>query len=133
MKKTLIILLFNLFIPILLIHAKTDKAAIAAGLSIIVPGSGQIYNGQFVKAALIAGTETVTGYYIYEFNKKSMDENDEQEKITYKNYRNNMIWLLSGEIVYSSIDAFIEAKMANMNKKIDISVKGGGIYICYRF
>jgi len=74
-----------------------------------------------------------TAYFIQEFNKRSIKAENEQEKIKYENYRNNMIWLLGGEIVYSSIDAFIDAQMADMNKKIDISIKKGGVYLCYKF
>ena len=133
MKKTLILLLISLVIQTIIVDAKPGKAAIATGLSIIIPGGGQIYNKQFGKAILIAGAEVTTAYFIQEFNKRSIKAENEQEKIKYENYRNNMIWLLGGEIVYSSIDAFIDSQMADMNKKIDISIKKGGVYLCYKF
>ena len=133
MKRTVIILYFSLLLVFVNISAKTDKAVISAGLSVAFPGGGQIYNKKYVKALLIGGVETVTAYYIYKFNEKSKSTENKSEKIKYENYRNNSIWALGGEIVYSAIDAFIDEKMSDMNGKIDISVKNGGVYLCYRF
>ncbi|HFD05015.1 MAG TPA: hypothetical protein ENJ25_02595, partial [Firmicutes bacterium] len=66
MKKTLILLLISLVIQTIIVDAKPGKAAIATGLSIIIPGGGQIYNKQFGKAILIAGAEVTTAYFIQE-------------------------------------------------------------------
>ncbi len=121
-----------LFIPVTL-SAKPDKAVVATSLSIIVPGGGQIMNKQYFKAAVISSAEIATAYYIYRFNGEMTASDSEDTKAMYKSYRNDLIWLLGGEIAYSAIDAFIDAKMSDMNKKIDISLKRGGIYLSYRF
>ncbi len=135
MKKRLIsILLISFVLTPGFSFAKEGKdERIATSLSLLIPGGGQIYNEQYVKGAIIGLIEGGTIYMIYKNNKYLQTEQSEEKRLITENNRNSLIWLLSAEIVYSSIDAFISAKMYDMNRKIDIGIRGNGVYIAFKF
>jgi len=95
MKKIIILLLlFSIYTTALF----SDCISVPPLLSII-PGGGQVYNKSYVKASIIAGTETTLMYLLYN---------------TYKNTHTINTYLLYGIIavkLYSIIDAYIDAEM----------------------
>lgn len=135
MKKKLmgILLISFLFAPTFSFAKEGKDERIATALSILIPGGGQVYNEQYVKGAIIALAEGGTIYMIYKNNKYLQTEQSEEKRLLTENNRNSLIWLLGAEIVYSSIDAFISARMYDMNKKIDIGIRNNGIYIAFKF
>ncbi|MCK5833698.1 hypothetical protein KAH81_08515 [bacterium] len=99
---------------------------IAAGLSLLIPGTGQIYNKSYWKAPIAMGLEGYTGYVIIDSWKKmnnledfgrGLDENSPEYAITRNDWektrelRNIHLWLLTGFILLSSIDAYVDAHL----------------------
>jgi len=103
MKK----ILLSLFSIVAVFSLYADDAWVPPLLSLILPGAGQIYNGDYVKAGVIIAAEAVLGYMVYE---KYSNESDDKNV-----YRD----LLSAAIMYSVLDAYVSKEL-----KISEDVEG---------
>ena len=121
--------------------------------SAIVPGWGQFYNKQYIKATIFAVGE---GYLIYgisqdwkqtsRYNKAFQSATDLTIKATefhnytkYRDRRNLKMWILGASIFYSMFDAYVDAQLADFNqtdKSYEVFIApttGGGVQVGLAF
>jgi len=90
--------------------------------SLAVPGWGQYYNRQHFKAALAFGAEVgLIATAIY-WNQKANAASDREEKLFYKNNRNTANWFLLGTILFSMLDAYVDASLSDFDESPDLSL-----------
>lgn len=94
--------------------------------SVAVPGWGQYYNRQYLKAALAFGAETglvLTSIY---WSHQAGKTNDPQLQLTYTDYRNQARWWLLATILVSMLDAYVDASLADFDESPDLSLTPSG-------
>lgn len=90
--------------------------------SIFVPGWGQFYNGKWFKGIIIAGTEcgiVINSVVQNEYAKNSVTS---LEREFYIDNRNLSYWWLAGAILYSAIDAYVDAHLYDFDESPDLSL-----------
>lgn len=125
-----------------------QRSMIKALLYAIVPGGGQMYNGEFGKAGLLymsiigASTSIWTSQNMVEYyldRKHLMEdedyENEEYERIAervtyYRKNRNQYIWALALLYLYSMGDAVVDALLSDFDNPVHLALlpnltKGG--------
>lgn len=120
--------------------------------SAIVPGWGQVYNGQYIKAVIYGGTEMALAYTTIHYWKQ-MDTHQKnfmnstnrtyqaQEYFYYQNSRDNrnlFLWLTGLTFFISIFDAYVDAHFADFNeqdKAFDayLTPKKDGLYLSLNF
>ena len=106
------------------ITIKSPKKAFALSL---VPGLGQVYNGKWIKSALIIGLE-VSSFMAWKLNLDRYNNYDSNNfplrKYRYLEKRNKYAWWMGIIYVYSIIDAVVDSHLHSfdhlMNKPIEI-------------
>ena len=106
------------------ITIKSPKKAFALSL---VPGLGQVYNGKWIKSALIIGLE-VSSFMAWRLNLDRYNNYDNNNyplrKYRYLEKRNKYAWWMGIIYVYSMIDAVVDSHLHSfdhlMNKPIEI-------------
>ena len=106
------------------ITIKSPKKAFALSL---VPGLGQVYNGKWIKSALIIGLE-VSSFMAWRLNLNRYNNYDSNNfplrKYRYLEKRNKYAWWMGIIYVYSMIDAVVDSHLHSfdhlMNKPIEI-------------
>jgi len=106
------------------ITLKSPKKAFALSL---VPGLGQVYNGKWIKSALIIGLE-VSSFMAWRLNLDRYNNYDSNNfplrKYRYLEKRNKYAWWMGIIYVYSMIDAVVDSHLHSfdhlMNKPIEI-------------
>ncbi|MFC1477427.1 DUF5683 domain-containing protein [candidate division KSB1 bacterium] len=90
--------------------------------SLMFPGLGQWYNGKKIKSALVFTAETgcVAGYF-YERRRLNQSTAD-WEREFYRDERNKYAWWFAGVIIYSMIDAYVDAYLKNFDADMNINV-----------
>ncbi|TAL70019.1 MAG: hypothetical protein EPN82_05240 [Bacteroidetes bacterium] len=103
---------------------------LAVGMSLILPGSGQVYVGSYWKAPLFLGGAVALGYSIYHFNRRFQDtyvqydlvkqnEPDNAFKIDslrryreyYRDNRDMSAFYLLGVYILAAVDAYVGAHL----------------------
>ncbi len=99
-------------------------------LSAIIPGGGQIYCQNYLKAIIISGTEVTLGYFAYQNHQKFTNT---QNNI-YKDKRNNYLWWLATIKVLSIADAYVSAQMYKFNEQMKLTISySPSLHIGYQF
>ena len=99
---------------------KNPKAAMLR--SLLVPGWGQFYNGQWLKGVLIAGAEIGLTANAVVLNQWAQQTTDEVERFYYQDSRNLSYWLLAGTVLFSVVDAFVDAHLYHFDESPDLSL-----------
>lgn len=147
MRKILFMLLLLLMIDF--VEAREKKVKIpmqAAGLSLILPGGGQIYNQQYLKAGLIASLELAfAGRFVYHYlesekyyqdYEKSLLQSDLDRYNDFYYKRQNDLWWLGITIFLSMIDAYVDAHLFDFEekkKKIHLKFQDNELSLSYHF
>ncbi|MBN2010294.1 hypothetical protein JW960_13195 [candidate division KSB1 bacterium] len=84
--------------------------------SIIVPGWGQFYNGKRFKAMLICGIQVGTLARSVVYNQLYQNSTIDEDKEFYLNLRNQSTWFLAGSVIYSMLDAFVDAQLSTFDE-----------------
>lgn len=91
----------------------------AALRSLVIPGWGQYYNGKKIKAALaFAGEAGLLGMALH-WNNKAADAklaNDDDNRLLFEDWRNGCYWGLAALIVYSMLDAYVDAQLSDFDE-----------------
>ena len=91
--------------------------------SLICPGLGQFYNHDYFKSVLFLGGELgLLANSIY-LNQQYHQSHDPDEKEFYINNRNLSTWWLIGVILYSTMDAYVNAHMDDFDESPDLDVQ----------
>jgi hypothetical protein len=86
----------------------------AAFRSLALPGWGQSYNRRPLKAVIIGGLEQGVLFGIYRNHQLFRDARkfaDDRSADFYKDQRNRLTWILAGTLLYSAVDAFVDAHL----------------------
>ncbi|MDL1874642.1 hypothetical protein FBQ85_05635 [Cytophagia bacterium CHB2] len=98
-------------------HKKSPSGA--ALRSLVIPGWGQYYNGKKIKAGLaFAGEAGLLGMALH-WNSRAADAkraNDETRQLQYEDWRNGCYWGLAALIVYSMLDAYVDAQLSDFDE-----------------
>ena len=124
----------------------TGRSSTKALLWSIIPGGGQIYNKQYVKAGIDILAEslligTAINYRIkmndaYSLYEQTHSQAHYDEYNYYYQQQQNMIWWWATVKLLALLDAYIDAKMYNFNekkKKLDLEFEGLGMSLRYNF
>ncbi len=80
----------------------------------MLPGWGQAYNGKPLKAVIVGGLEEGILYGIYRqerlFKDAQIGHNDVLAN-AYREDRNRLIWMLAGTLIFSTLDAYVDAHL----------------------
>lgn len=110
------------------IAPQSKKSPTAAVLrSLAIPGWGQYYNGQKIKAAIVLAAEIgEIGTAIY-WDRQAKKTSDPEAKFIYQDYRNQALWFLAGTIVLSMLDAYVDAHLADFDESPSLQNPGAGL------
>lgn len=89
--------------------------------SLVVPGWGQYYNHQYLKAVLVCGTEVGLMTTAIYWNSKANATSNRDDKLFYQNNRNTANWFLLGTVILSLLDAYVDASLADFDESPDLS------------
>jgi hypothetical protein len=90
--------------------------------SLIFPGWGQFYNGNYWKAGLAFAAETgliATAVY---WNQQAAHATDRDERLLYQHNRNTAYWWLAGTILLSMLDAYVDAHLSDFDESPDLTL-----------
>jgi hypothetical protein len=125
MKKIFLIisLWLLLHIPALAQQDTTFKkphrsAFLAVSFSAVIPGGGQLYTQNYLKAAGFAGALGYLGYNWYEYDKDYMNSSWAEEDYYYQKRRKFMLWTI-GVWLGSLADAYVSAHLYKFNQNAE--------------
>lgn len=91
----------------------------AALRSLVIPGWGQYYNGQKIKAGVVMAGEVgllSTALYWNSRAGAAQRRGDQANRLLYEDWRNGCYWGLAALIVYSMLDAYVDAQLADFDE-----------------
>jgi hypothetical protein len=134
------------------LQRKNPKSAMLRSLA--VPGWGQVYNGNYFKGALAFGAEIILVRVAIYWNQQAarargqqtrffsladpLPKNsrlvvpvpvrapDREAELFYLNNRNTAYWFLLATIVFSMLDAYVDASLADFDESPDLSLTPSG-------
>jgi len=106
--------------------AKSTGTAVL--LSFLLPGGGQVYTGNWWKAALIAPAEVTLGYlsikehrsasdYLTQF-RLSHDQSDSANYVRHRDTRTALLWWTGAVLAFSMADAYVSAQMYGFDREM---------------
>jgi TM2 domain-containing membrane protein YozV len=98
-----------------LIKAKKKNRVGAMLRSLAVPGWGQFYNGDYLNAAVIFGAEAGL-FAAAAYWDQQADGARGETRLFYLDYRNTTLAWLTGTVLLSAADAYVQASLANRNR-----------------
>ncbi|HDR05338.1 MAG TPA: hypothetical protein ENN84_08870 [Candidatus Marinimicrobia bacterium] len=108
------ILLFSYFLhgeETEIVQEKNPRTALFLGLTL--PGSGQLYNGKWLKAAVYVSYD---GYIAYKANDYHRLYKSYPFQIGFRDERNRYYWLLAAGWLAGAIDAYVDAHLSAFPK-----------------
>jgi hypothetical protein len=79
--------------------------------SALVPGWGQVYAGQPLRAvAAFGATAGLAGSIVY-YNQKAVRSRSRDERDFYENYRGQMVWWCAAAYFLNVLDAYVDAHL----------------------
>lgn len=147
MKKLIIFLWISLSVNVLIADEMIENRALkAAALSLLLPGGGQAYNGEYIKAGAALGTEAAflsLALYNYSQSEKYYDEYKQQglesDLVKYNDYynkRQNYFFWLGASVFVFTIDAFVDAHLKDYldtKEKIHLKFENQAILLSVKF
>ena len=100
-------------------------------LSALLPGGGQVYTGNWWRAAVIAPAEVTLGYFAY---KAHMDASaalgrGDSTYIGLRDRRTALLWWTGAVIVLSMTDAYVSAQMFGFDREMSLALGPGRVGI----
>ncbi|MFQ5708179.1 MAG: DUF5683 domain-containing protein [bacterium] len=95
--------------------------------TLFIPGWGQWYNEQKVKAVVAFSARAfLVGLAIY-YNNRVQNAANSSAKETYRDRRNLTYWLIGGVTLISMLDAYVDAYLFDFDEGPDLSMRMGVI------
>ncbi|HID94676.1 MAG TPA: hypothetical protein EYP53_01275 [Candidatus Latescibacteria bacterium] len=87
--------------------------------SALLPGWGQLYNGRYLKAGLILGAESFLATEIVLEDRKIRASTSDAKRDLHTRRRNTFAIWLAGTILYSMIDAYVDAHLFGFEEEME--------------
>ncbi len=96
--------------------------ATAMYLSLFIPGGGQVYNKQYIKAGIISIGEGTLAYLAYSEHTKISEVTipEDSLKELHIEKRNSYLFFLTGLIFYSMADAYTDAHFFKYKERLKL-------------
>ncbi|MDO9069509.1 MAG: hypothetical protein Q7W05_13780 [Deltaproteobacteria bacterium] len=94
------------------------SAFLAVSFSAVIPGGGQLYTQNYLKAAGFAGALGYLGYNWYEYDKDYINSSWAEEDYYYQKRRKFMLWTI-GVWLGSLADAYVSAHLYKFNQNAE--------------
>ncbi len=99
-------------------------------LSFLLPGGGQVYTGNWWRAALIAPAELTLGYVTFRTHQNLMAflrndaiiEHRDQEYYRRRGTRDALLWWTGAVIAFSMADAYVSAQMYGFDREMKLTI-----------
>lgn len=95
--------------------------------SLVFPGWGQWYNEKKFKSVLVFAAETSVIAGICIQHHRFTNSVTEHKRNFYKDDRNKFVWWLGGIILFSMLDAYVDAYLQNFDLDMNINRKNDSI------
>ncbi len=92
----------------------------------LVPGMGQVYNGKWIKSAMVIGLEVSSFIYWQDNISKYNDYEQNNYPLSRHRYlekRNKYAWWIGIIYVYAMIDAVVDAHLHSFNDLMESSIR----------
>jgi hypothetical protein len=110
--------------------AKSAGAAVL--LSFLLPGGGQVYTGNWWKAALIVPAEVTLGYFSIKEHLSASDylslfarrhvQSDSVNYVRHRDVRTTLLWCTGAVVAFSMADAYVSAQMYGFDREMRLTV-----------
>jgi len=100
----------------------------AAVRSLILPGWGQAYVHQPIKAAIYGGLEfgfILSTYRQHRLYKEALDDHRDDNANAYKENRNRISWYIAGVVILSMMDAYVDAHLFDFDVSPEFTLPVG--------
>lgn len=104
-------------------------------LSLLIPGGGQAYVGQWWKTALLAPAEVALGYLSYRAHQDAsaaLGRQDTADYVAARDRRATFLWLTGATIAFSMADAYVSAKFYGFDREMELSAGPGRLGLSAR-
>jgi len=124
----------------------TKNSTKALLLSLALPGAGQLYNGEYIKAGAFVTAVSAFAYETFYENNQASKLLDKRElysegsseylklKEQFDNHiykRNQYVWLWVGATLWAGLDAYIEAELFNFDAHLEMKESGLTLYLSF--
>jgi hypothetical protein len=89
--------------------------------SLVFPGWGQLYNRKYSKALLFFGGETGLMAMAIHLNQRAVAMHGKIQD-SYRNNRNTANWFLLAAVVFSMLDAYVDASLSDFDESPNLSM-----------
>jgi hypothetical protein len=103
--------------------AKSTGTAVL--LSFLLPGGGQVYTGNWWKAALIAPAEVTLGYFVlreHAATSEALSAGDSTGYVRHRDARTAFLWWTGAVVAFSMADAYVSAQMYGFDREIRFAI-----------
>jgi len=103
--------------------AKSTGTAVL--LSFLLPGGGQVYTGNWWKAALIAPAEVTLGYFSVREHVAATDawnSGDTTGYVRHRDRRTALLWWTGAVLAFSMADAYVSAQMYGFDREMRLTL-----------
>jgi hypothetical protein len=97
-------------------------------LSLLLPGGGQVYTGEWWKTLIIAPAELGLGYFTYKTHldaSAALGRGDSTVYLSLRDRRTALLWWTGAVIVFSMTDAYVSAQMYGFDREMQFTDHGG--------
>jgi len=103
--------------------AKSTGTAVL--LSFVLPGGGQVYTGNWWKAALIAPAEVTLGYLSVREHlaaTNAWNDGDTTGYVQHRDRRTALLWWTGAVLAFSMADAYVSAQMYGFDREMRLGL-----------
>jgi hypothetical protein len=104
---------------------RIDSPTLAAFMSVLFPGLGQLANGKRWKATVMFAMQTGLAFSVYYQHNNYLYYaalGGENEARFYKYNRNRMVWWSVGAVIFSAADAFVDCHLRDWSVSDDLAL-----------
>jgi hypothetical protein len=105
-------------------HA-TRSPGTAVLLSLLVPGGGQFYTGNYWKVPLLAGAELGLGYMAWREHSLTIDalhQGDSAAYVLHRDRRSTWLFFTGAAVAFSMADAYVSSLMYGFDRQMRLSL-----------
>jgi hypothetical protein len=106
-------------------YRPAKSAGTAVLLSFLLPGGGQVYTGNWWKAAAIAPAEATLGYFSVREHvvaTNALHKGDSTAYAQYRDRRTVLVWWTGAVLAFSMADAYVSAQMYGFDREMSLSL-----------